>query len=200
MRPDVLADIHSVAAYRQPITVTRSFHNRIPPGTQRVVVDTPGALDTGALQDLVRVSDCIVIPVLSSHIDIDAFEKFTRTLYKHPRVRAQSVRIGVVANRVRSSTKIFRELNTVLHDCPFDYVTTLRESQNYVAASEMGVGIHDLKPNLVHKDCEQWAPLLGWLEEPHGPKQQSPEEPTGPWSNRAMEGSGPLQASGGFAA
>ncbi len=42
-------------------------------------------------------------------------------------------------------------------------ITTLRDSQNYVRASETGTGIFEMKPYLVREDTEQWLPLVGWL-------------------------------------
>ena len=197
VRPDVMPPIHGIAAYRQPIGVTRSFHHRLPAGTQRIIVDTPASIEGPALQDLVRLSDCIVIPVLSSHIDIDALEKFTQQLRKDARVRTGSVRVAVVANRARKSTRIFRELSTVLEQCPFDYVTLIRESQNYVTAGELGVGIHDLKPTLVHKDCPQWEPLLGWLDEPRGPNRQPADDGSESWPSSASMGPRSARGFGG---
>ena len=43
-RPANQPPIHGVAAYARSLGVTRSFQLRVPPGTDRVVVDTPAAL------------------------------------------------------------------------------------------------------------------------------------------------------------
>ena len=172
VRSDELPEIHGIEAYRHPLNMTRTFHHQVPLGTERIIVDTPASIVEPALQDLVRLSDSIVIPVLSSQIDIDALEKFTRILHKNARVRSGSIRIAVVANRVRRNTRIFKELDSTLENSPFDYVTVLRESQNYIQAGLSGVGIHDLKPNAVRQDYLQWEPLLDWLEEPRGPHQK----------------------------
>jgi chromosome partitioning protein len=42
-------------------------------------------------------------------------------------------------------------------------IATLRDSQNYVRAAEQGVGLHEMKNNLVEQDLRDWEPLLGWL-------------------------------------
>jgi chromosome partitioning protein len=45
-------------------------------------------------------------------------------------------------------------------------VAELRDSQNYVRASELGLGLHEMKPYQVAEDLAQWQPLLDWLERP----------------------------------
>jgi chromosome partitioning protein len=42
-------------------------------------------------------------------------------------------------------------------------IATLRDSQNYVRAAEQGVGLHEMKKQLVEQDLADWEPLLGWL-------------------------------------
>ena len=172
VRSNELPGIHGIEAYRHPLNMTRTFHRQVPLGTERIIVDTPASIVEPALQDLVRLSDSIVIPVLSSQIDIDALERFTQILHKNPRIHSGSIRVAVVANRVRRNTRIFKELNSTLEKSPFDYVTVLRESQNYIQAGLSGIGIHDLKPNVIRQDYLQWRHLLDWLEEPQGPHQK----------------------------
>ena len=51
--------------------------------------------------------------------------------------------------------------------CPvpgFPFVGILRDSQNYVRASEGGIGIHDVPGPSTRTDRRQWAPLLAWVE------------------------------------
>ena len=42
-------------------------------------------------------------------------------------------------------------------------VATLRDSQNYIRAAEVGTGLFEMKPYLVREDLDQWLPLIGWL-------------------------------------
>ena len=48
-------------------------------------------------------------------------------------------------------------------------VATLRDSQNYIKAAELGVGIHEMKPYLVREDVEQWESLTQWIEQRAAP-------------------------------
>jgi chromosome partitioning protein len=49
-------------------------------------------------------------------------------------------RIGVVANRVKRNTLIYQSLMRFLETLRIPVIATLRDSQNYVRAAEMGVG------------------------------------------------------------
>jgi chromosome partitioning protein len=47
-------------------------------------------------------------------------------------------------------------------------IATLRDSQNYVRAAEQGVGLYEMKRNLVAQDIDDWEPLLTWLHTKEG--------------------------------
>ena len=163
-RPAAYPAINGVAAYQNPAGMTRSFQMRVPTGTTAVVVDTPAGVRANQLRDLVRGADNIVIPVLPSHIDIDAVSAFIEIIRQVPAIRDGRTKVAVVANRVRPRTVIFRELEDFLRRLSFPFVARLRESQNYVRSSERGLGIHDLPSKQNRTDRQQWAPLLSWLE------------------------------------
>src|SRR5215211_5325942 len=44
VRPAELPPIHGIAAYEKKLGVTRTFALRAPPGTDRLIVDTPAAV------------------------------------------------------------------------------------------------------------------------------------------------------------
>ena len=44
------------------------------------------------------------------------------------------------------------------------FLTTLRDSQNYVRAADRGLGIFELGPAASAMDREQWQPILKWLK------------------------------------
>jgi hypothetical protein len=55
-------------------------------------------------------------------------------------------------------------------------VATFRDSQCYIRSAELGVGIHEMKPHLVHEDLEHWQSLLQWLALPAArPAPAAPE-------------------------
>ncbi|HKE94826.1 MAG TPA: ParA family protein [Povalibacter sp.] len=157
--------IHGIAGYERNSRVTRSFATRLPLDTERLVVDTPAALETQALPDITRNATAILVPVLPSDIDIHAAAKCISNLLLIAKVKREEQRIAVIANRVRKNTLMYKSLLRFLETLDIPVVTTLRDSQNYIRASESGSGLYEMKPYLVREDLDQWLPLTGWLEQ-----------------------------------
>ena len=157
------AFIHGIAAFERNSRMTRAWQMRIPPDVAHVIVDTPAAILAQDMPEMTRSADAIIVPVLPSDIDIHAFSKCIADLLLIAKVRRDENRIGVVANRVKRNTLIYQSLMRFLDSLRIPVVATLRDSQNYVRAAEQGVGLHEMKRNLVERDVEDWAPLLAWL-------------------------------------
>jgi chromosome partitioning protein len=138
---------------------------RIPPDAAHVVVDTPAAVLAQDMPEMTKTADAIIVPVLASDIDIHAFSKCISDLLLIAKVRRDENRIGVVANRVKRNTLVYQSLMRFLTTLRIPVIATLRDSQNYVRAAELGVGLHEMKKSVVAQDLEDWVPLLAWLEE-----------------------------------
>ena len=160
-----------IAAVEKDSRTTRSFQLRVPSGTTHVVIDTPAALDSPQMPDITRDAHKILVPVLPSDIDIHACSRCIRDLLLVAKIRREDDRLGVIANRVRRNTIIYQSLIRFLQTLGIPIVTTIRDSQNYVRAAELGVGIHEMKSYVVREDVEQWQPLIEWLEKPSQPPQ-----------------------------
>jgi chromosome partitioning protein len=160
--------IHGVAAAHAPAQgITRSFQMRLPPETQRLVLDTPASLKRMELIEILRNAAAIIVPILPSTIDSHVTVNFIQDLQAEIRMHAPAAPIAVVANRVRRNTRAFHALLQFLEARNMTPVTCLRDSQNYVHAAAEGAGIHELKSNLTRIDREHWQPLIDWLETPH---------------------------------
>jgi chromosome partitioning protein len=157
--------IHGIAGYERNSRVTRSFATRLPLDTERLVIDTPAALEPQALPDITRNATAILVPVLPSDIDIHAAAKCISNLLLIAKVKRDEHRIAVIANRVKKNTLMYKSLMKFLETLQIPVVTTLRDSQNYIRASELGIGLFEMKPNVVREDLDQWLPLIGWLEQ-----------------------------------
>lgn len=160
--------ITAVAAYETPAAnVTRSWQLRLPPDIQRVIMDTPAGLGQNALLQHMRNLDFILIPVLPSPLDIYATADFIKNLLITCKARAQGVHIGIVANRVRKNTRAFTSLRRFLDKLQIPLVTELRDTQNYLHATEDGLGIHELRSRTIYQDILHWHCLLEWIELTH---------------------------------
>ncbi len=156
--------IHGVAAFRTASNVTRSFQMRLPQGTERVVLDAPAGVQGQALIEMVRDVHAIIIPVLPSPIDIHAASHFIRELLLVAKVRARSIQVGVVANRVRPQTRVYRSLKRFLDSLNIPLVAHLRDAQHYVHAAEAGIGLGELHAARIGSELAQWGRLLDWIE------------------------------------
>jgi chromosome partitioning protein len=158
--------VNLIAAYARDLRTTRTFQLRTPEGTGRVIVDTAAAIDASDMPELIRDADKILVPVLPSDIDIHACSRCVQNLLLVAKVRRDDDRLGIIANRVRRNTLIYQSLTRFLGTLGIPIVAELRDSQNYVRASELGLGLHEMKPYQVAEDLAQWQPLLEWLERP----------------------------------
>lgn len=146
------------------LRVTRTFQMRVPPGTERLIVDTPAALDVARFQDLTRGAHAILMPVLPSDIDIHAVSHCIADLLIAGRVTERADRVAVVANRVKRTTLVYSKLQRFLSSLGIPFITSLRDTQNYVHASAMGIGIHELDTRTARQDQRDWEPLIDWIE------------------------------------
>ena len=148
--------ITGIATFEHDARTTRSWQMRVPDGTQKIVVDSPAAVEARLLPELTRDANKV--------IDIHAASRCIADLLLVAKIKRVENRIGVIANRVRKNTLMFQSLMRFLEKLEIPVIATIRDSQNYVRAAEQGVGIHEMKAYLVKEDMTQWETLLAWLE------------------------------------
>jgi len=136
----------------------------IPDGTERIIFDAPARSVTHKVALLVKQADAVIIPVLPSPIDMRAARDFVGELIKKGRLKQRKHLVGLVANRARGNTNIYSQLEDFLIDADLPFVTSLRDSQNYVRSAARGMGIFEMGPAAVASDVEQWRPLINWIE------------------------------------
>jgi len=166
-RPDTVVPIHGVDASKNADhRFTRSWQLRVPSDTDVAVIDTPAGGDIAELSSLIQLNDSVLIPVLPSPIDIHATAHFIKELLTIGKTRNRMVRLAVVANRVRKNTIMYHALERFLFSLNIPFISSLRDTQLYTRAFELGVGVEELNSPRVRVDKEQWAPIVRWLESP----------------------------------
>lgn len=166
-RPDSVNQINGVnASKKNDHRLTRSWQLRIPPNTDVVIIDTPAGIDISELAALLQTNDSVLIPVLPSPIDIHATAHFIKDLLTTGKARKKMIRVAVVANRVRKNTIMYHSLERFLFSLSIPFITSLRDTQLYARAIELGLGIQELNAPGSKVDKEQWAPILRWIETP----------------------------------
>lgn len=148
-------EIRGYAAYRDSV--------RLPSSVDVVIYDAPARVSASEMTSLVRRAETIIIPVLPSPIDIRAAAHFIRDLLTVGKVSRDQTRLAIVANRVRENTLIYQSLQSFVKSLKIPFITSLRDTQNYIHAEERGIGIFEMAPSRVWQDLEQWEPLIKWL-------------------------------------
>jgi chromosome partitioning protein len=162
-RPQHAPAIHGVAAHaRTPGGLTRAWQLRVPPGTERLIVDTPASLNKPELLEQLRGADMILVPITASAIDTRAATSFIRELVSAN--RSGRARIALVANRTRAHSMGLQALESFLASVDVPVVAWLRDAQGYVLAAERGLGVGDLNLGRARSELTQWQRLLDWLE------------------------------------
>ena len=154
-RGDQWPVIEGIAAHKDPVRVAKD--------TDYLIMDAPARVHGKELTQLLRKVETVLFPVLPSPIDMRAATKYMAEVMKNGRVSRNEIKIGVIANRVRENTIIFAALYDFIKAMKLPYITTLRDTQNYIHAEERGIGIFEMAPSRVYQDLEDWQPLTKWL-------------------------------------
>jgi chromosome partitioning protein len=135
-----------------------------PPKADRLVIDAPAALKMKQVEDLVKLADLVILPVLPSVFDEAATERFLARLDEVKRVRKSRTAVAVIGNRVRPHTKAARQLDAYLEGVGQRAVTQLRDSALYPDMAARGLSLFDLPGKRGAAAREDWAPLLALIE------------------------------------
>ncbi|NNL63396.1 MAG: ParA family protein [Woeseiaceae bacterium] len=138
-----------------------SWPFRMPKEAGALIIDTPAGPGKREITELTYNADCILVPVLPSAFDVQVTANFIAELllltdFDRP--------VGVIANRTRKNTRSLARLMQVLTSFETPTIAVLRDSQNYVHAADLGLGIYEMPRHLVKQDLEQMDPIINWLD------------------------------------
>jgi len=165
-RPMDLARIHGANAAPAKPGRMRSMDMRVPEETRHLVIDAPAGASGLLLQEMLSRTHCILFPVAPSSIDIHATANFVRDLLLSGRIRAQNIRLGVVANRVRKNVPVYQPLERFLNSLHLPLLTRLSDSEAFVSAAETGVGVFEMEFAASAPERQQFMPIVEWIEAP----------------------------------
>lgn len=161
-RPPNSCKINGITIDDLPGRGKSSWLFRTPKEAGAVIIDTPGALGRREIAELSHDADCILVPILPSAFDIHVTTGFVADLllltdFDRP--------VAVVANRTRQNTRSLATLLRILSDMETPTIAVLRDSQNYVHAANLGLGIYEMPHHKVKQDTEQMDRVIGWLDQ-----------------------------------
>lgn len=164
-RPEDMPAIVGIDAYKPGPSGTRNWQQRLSRDINRVIIDTPAALQGGELDDQIRHTDLIVVPVLPSAIDIRAATRFIGSILLSIEFRRRPKPVLVIANRVRHRTLAMAKLDKFLHSLNLPHLGTLRDTQHYVNCVELGLGVTDINSARYTQDQQRWQELQDNIEQ-----------------------------------
>ncbi|MEI8394676.1 MAG: ParA family protein [Rhodospirillaceae bacterium] len=141
---------------------TREF-DRVSRRTDRLVIDAPAALKGKQIEELVRMCDVIITPVLPGAFDEAATRSFLDKLEELKPIARNKKGVAVVGNRLRGWTRAADRLDLFLDGVGHKVVTRLRDSQFYPEAAATGMSLFDLKGKRIAEAREDWQPLLEFM-------------------------------------
>lgn len=163
-RPASAEKIHGAnAAPPKGAMIQRSLNIWLPDDTKVLVIDAPAGAKGLLLQELVRKSSFILIPVAPSPIDIHATADFIKELFLVGGARTSKAKIAVVANRVRNSSAVYASLERFLHSLKLPFLTTVSDSENYLLAIEKGLGVFEMDEATTTVERQELMPIMNWL-------------------------------------
>jgi chromosome partitioning protein len=136
----------------------------VPAASEQVIIDAPAGASGLVLQEMLSRAHCILIPVAPSAIDIHATANFIRDLLMTGKVRANSIRIGVVANRVRQANPMYEPLERFLRSLNLPLLARLGDSDVFLAAAESGLGIFEMDFTVSGTERAQFRPIVEWVD------------------------------------
>lgn len=163
-RPAHLPRIHGANAAPQKAHLLRSLQTWVPPETDVQIVDAPGGVKGLLMQELIAKAQFVVIPVGPSSIDVHATADFLRDLLLLGWVRTRNIKVGVVANRVRSSMPVYEPLERFLKSLSLPFLTRIRDSDAYIRAAEQGIGVFEMDPSASAAERQEFLPVVQWLD------------------------------------
>ena len=155
--------IHGANAAPQKGNRMRSLQMHVANGTEHLIIDAPAGVEGLLLQEIVRRTNFIIIPVAPSAIDIHATADFVKDLLLVGRIRARNVKVAVVANRVRSSMPVYEPLERFLTSLKMPFLTRISDSDNYITAAEIGLGVFEMDSYDTRPEQQEFQPIIQWL-------------------------------------
>ena len=163
-RSKIRPAIHGIAAYKNDMSVTRTWQLRLPEETNRVIVDSPAGLENPQIHDLIYDATNVIIPVMPSPIDIRYAARFIAELLLLTQLDRGDVKVGIIANRTRKNTKSMAQLMRFLNSLKIPVIATLRDSQNYIEAVGRGIGVYELPHYKAKHDIGELSRIVAWLD------------------------------------
>ncbi|MEM7170162.1 MAG: ParA family protein [Pseudomonadota bacterium] len=131
---------------------------------ERLVVDSPAAMDPESLRELVRAVDTVLVPVLPSIFDARATATFLKGFADLKPIRKGKKPFAVLRNRCRTGSRAVKRLDSFVLGINAADVGWLPERSLYNEVAWQGLSVFDLRTKAALDVQRDWIPITRFLE------------------------------------
>ncbi|MEO1249651.1 MAG: ParA family protein, partial [Pseudomonadota bacterium] len=136
-----------------------------PKKTSRLIIDAPAGVRGAPLEELVKATDIVLVPVLPSPFDEAATARFVKRLDALKPVRKGKRAVGLIANRIRTRSRAAGRLEEFLKGLDHEAIARLRDASLYADLALDGMSLFDARGRRAEDLREDWRPLLAFVEQ-----------------------------------
>ncbi len=137
---------------------------KLPMDIDRLIIDAPAAMKVKKIEDLLRLADVIVVPVLPSGFDEPVTGAFLKQLETLKPIRKCKAAVAVLRNRVQTGTRTAAKLDKFMLGVGHTGVGRLRHRLVYPDIAERGLSVFDLSGKQNEDLRADWAAVLRYIE------------------------------------
>ncbi len=160
-RPDSAPAIQGLDWHDGPQKISKG---KPPKQVDRLIIDAPAAMKMKKIEELLRLADVIVVPVLPSGFDEPVTSAFLKQLEALKPIRKSKTAVAIVRNRVQSGTRMAAKLDKFILGVGHTGAGRLRHRLVYADVAGRGLSVFDLTGKQNEALREDWAPLLRYIE------------------------------------
>jgi len=103
-----------------------------------IVIDGRAAVRGAALEDFVKASDIVLVPIVGSPMDVEVSLDFLEQLASFKKIESGKARIGVVFNRARETGKVGERLAYLTEELELDVAGWVPDRVGFQDPLELG--------------------------------------------------------------
>ena len=142
---------------------TKQFDD-VPKSTARLIIDSPAGMRTKRVDDLVRLADVILIPIVPSVFDEGTTARFLRQLKEVKSVRKGKRPYALIRNRVRRRSRATYRLDQFIATLDCEAVGRLPDLAIFPEVAADGGSVFDVTGKRARALREPWSEILDFIE------------------------------------
>jgi len=142
----------------------QSLLPKVPADSGAVILDLPAGIPDAQLHNYTYIADSILLPIMPSEIDVFSATRFIADLLLDMQLDRREQKLAIVANRVRSNTRSYQALLRFLTSLKIPMIAVVRDSQNFVHSSALGIGICEMPAYKIKEDLASMNSIVAWLD------------------------------------